>query len=116
MYLKKIFALLNSYYILIFQLCVGCGKEILDFCHDCGFLGDNDDLEPNNEYCFEELLISEVQRRRELWDITCDLKLRGPVAQTKAWTAIAEALSAYTINVMYRCFVMNFSNTFYCRC
>lgn len=83
-----------------------------EFCHDCSFIGDNDNLDPNNEYCFEELLISEVHRRRELWDITCDIKLRGSSAQAKAWAAIAEALSMYIISLMYHCFAINFNNIF----
>jgi len=48
-----------------------------------------------NEMCFKELLISEVSRRRELWDPSMELKLRGPAITARSWAAIDEALSMF---------------------
>lgn len=61
-----------------------------DTCNECSILEDEE-----YEMCFEELLISEVSRRRELWDPSIDLKLRGPSVTAKSWTAIDEALSTF---------------------
>ncbi|KYN30263.1 hypothetical protein ALC57_00274, partial [Trachymyrmex cornetzi] len=42
---------------------------------------------------FEELLISEVSRRRELWDPSLELKLRGPRIVAKSWADIDTAFN-----------------------
>ncbi|XP_077258560.1 uncharacterized protein LOC143895370 [Temnothorax americanus] len=70
-----------------YYVCGMCGKVMEgERCSECPILEDEDEIS------FEELLISEVSRRRELWDPTIELKLRTPAITAKSWAAIDEAL------------------------
>lgn len=61
-----------------------------DTCNECFVLEDEE-----YEMCSEELLISKVSRKRELWDPSIELKLRGPAITAKSWAAIDKALSTF---------------------